>query len=162
MDNDFPSIWLEMKRDTKKNLLVCGFYREWTKDGDNSQERQIQSIKVLTNQIEVASKENKQIIITGDANLCSRVWRNEEYKYKRISEELLDTLNQCRLKEIQLGNTYMADRLSKEGQTISSALDHVYLSTTLAQNTRVQKLSNSSTDHVPVKIEVITEEKVNQ
>ena len=160
MDNDFPSIWLEMKRDTKKNLLVCGFYREWTKDGDNSQERQIQSIKVLTNQIEVASKENKQIIITGDANLCSRVWRNEEYKYKRISEELLDTLNQCGLKEIQLGNTYMADRLSKEGQTISSALDHVYLSTTLAQNTRVQKLSNSSTDHVPVKIEVITEEKV--
>ena len=37
MDKDFSSIWMEVKNEKTKNTLVCGFYREWTKDGDTSQ-----------------------------------------------------------------------------------------------------------------------------
>ena len=38
MSEKFPSIWLEMKRRNEKELLICGFYREWTRNGMNSEE----------------------------------------------------------------------------------------------------------------------------
>ena len=31
MTKEFPSIWLEVTRRKQKNLLICGFYREWTR-----------------------------------------------------------------------------------------------------------------------------------
>ena len=33
MNPKFPSIWLEEKREFEKNLLIGGFYREWSHDG---------------------------------------------------------------------------------------------------------------------------------
>ena len=36
MDSEFPSVWLEIKCDTEKDKMVCGFYREWTKEGTKS------------------------------------------------------------------------------------------------------------------------------
>ena len=49
-----------------------------------------------------------------------------------------------------LGNTYLADRLSSEGNPIQSAIDHVYLSSDLTTRSIVSKLKTSSTDHVPI------------
>ena len=37
MSNEFPSIWLEVKQNTGKNLLVGGYYREWSKNGKKSE-----------------------------------------------------------------------------------------------------------------------------
>ena len=35
MSKEFPSIWIEYKADqNKKSLLMAGFYRVWTKDGE--------------------------------------------------------------------------------------------------------------------------------
>ena len=33
MDPKFPSIWCEEVREHEKNLLICGFYREWSHEG---------------------------------------------------------------------------------------------------------------------------------
>ena len=150
MDEEFPSIWLEIKNENRKGALVCGFYREWTREGDNTQERQIRDTRILSSQIERATKEDKHLVVMGDANLCSKKWKDPEYIHRKIAEEMLDTLDQCGLENIELGDTYLADRLNKEGLPISSALDHVYMSSGLIQNSTVKKIEVSSTDHVPI------------
>ncbi len=45
---------------------------------------------------------------------------------------------------------YLADRLTTEGLSIESAIDHTYLSSDLCNKSSVQKLSTSSTDHLPI------------
>ena len=75
----------------------------------------------------MASRENKEIIILGDANLCYIKWHNPDIDHMKIAEELQDTKTQCGLVNIELVETYMADRLNKEEQHITSALDHIYI-----------------------------------
>ena len=53
---------------------------------------------------------------------------------------------------IDLGFTYLADRTSVDGKPIESALDHIYRSVNLEDNTYCNKLEDASTDHLPVKI----------
>ena len=31
MDFGFQSVWIELERENKRNLLLCGLYREWGK-----------------------------------------------------------------------------------------------------------------------------------
>ena len=50
----------------------------------------------------------------------------------------------------------MADRLSNNGDTIQSALDHVYISHTLESKTTTSKLAESSTDHVPIMVKLVS------
>jgi exonuclease III len=72
MNPKFPSIWCEEVREFEKNILTCGFYREWSHNGHKTCAIQLEAIKVFCSQIEKASKENKNIIIQGDANLCAK------------------------------------------------------------------------------------------
>ena len=60
MTKEFPSIWLEITRSKQKNLLICGFYREWTRNGNNSENEQSVRLKILINQMERATNEKKQ------------------------------------------------------------------------------------------------------
>ena len=71
---DFPSIWLELENTNQKNMIIGGFYREWSPGGVKSIKAQVEAMRVFTNQIEQAAAENKNIIILGDANLCSIKW----------------------------------------------------------------------------------------
>ena len=57
----FPIIWLELKQQHKRNILVCGFYREWSNDGLLNVEDQLKAIKELTTQIEAADNEEKKL-----------------------------------------------------------------------------------------------------
>ena len=61
---------------------------------------------------------------------------------------------QCGLLNQDLGFTYLADRLSPSGETIQSALDHVYISHSLESRTSSSTLSESSTDHLPVMVKL--------
>ena len=38
--------------------------------------------------MEVADRENKTIIMLGDMNICADKWNNEDFKLKRIAEEI--------------------------------------------------------------------------
>ncbi len=128
MSTEFPTIWLEIIRTNCKNLLVCGFYREWTRNDDSTEAGQSQRMKILIDQMERAAKENKSIIMMGDANLCAQKWDGEEYRLFNLAAELKSSLAQCGLENLDLGKTYMADRLRKDGTVIESALDYIYVS----------------------------------
>ena len=109
--HEFPSIWCELRKANEKNILMCGFYREWTSEGIRSAEAQRKSISLFTNQIEKASNEYKSVSILGDANLCALRWEYPEFGHHVIAGEILGILAQCGLSNINLGVTYQADRL---------------------------------------------------
>ena len=60
---------------------------------------------------------------------------------------------------LDLGYTYLADRLSASGESIQSALDHIYISMDLKEKTREYKLEESSTDHLPIMLEILCNTK---
>ena len=104
MDPDFASIWLETRNEREPNKLICGIYREWNTDGAKSIPKQLESMQVLTKQIEQARSESKNMIIMADVNLNSDKWDDPTFTLKTISEELRDTLKQCGLKANDNGN----------------------------------------------------------
>ena len=159
MDPLFPSIWIELNNTKEKNLLIGGFYREWTRNGDNSQARQVESIRIFTAQIEKAAEEEKSLLILGDANLCSEKWLEPNYINQDTAEELKSTLALCGLNIAALGKTYMADRLTEQGETISSCLDHVYFSKDLEARIKTGLIVESSSDHLPILARVQNKEK---
>jgi len=128
MSNEFPTIWLEIIRNKCKNLLVCGFYQELTRNDDSTEAGPSQRMKILIDQMERAAKENKSIIMMGDANLCAQKWDEDEYRLFNLASELKGSLGQFGLKNLGLGKTYMADRLRNDGTVIESALDHIHVS----------------------------------
>ena len=154
MSTKFPSIWMEIKREKEKNLLVCGFYREWNRDGLKSETDQLNRLKHFTDQIQKATLEKKILIILGDANLCSQQWERKDYANFNVAVELRGILAQCGLKIWDLGKTYMADRLRKDGSLIESAIDHIYTNQGIEKNINVKKLPISATDHLPVIAEI--------
>ena len=79
--------------------------------------------------------------------------RNQDecnFKLKSIADEIKGSLAQSGMFSVPLGHTYQADRLSDNGDPIVSSIDHIYLSANLEDYTQAFKLSNSSTDHVPI------------
>ena len=86
----------------------------------------------------------------GEANLCSEKWKLPSYKYRRISEELRETLAQCGLIQVELGPTFFADPLNDDGMEIKSSLDHIYMSESLLSKTVTKKLNNNTTDHLTI------------
>ena len=92
IENAFPSIWLELKQNHKQNILIGGFYREWSNEGLLSLDKQLEAIKLFTKQIETADNEHKKINVVGDANLCSSKWNEEGFKLKTVAEEIQGTL----------------------------------------------------------------------
>ena len=150
----------EIKRKNKANLMVGGFYREWTRHNNSSKESQLESIKILTQQIIEATSTNKPTVILGDANLCMNKWDDDtHYTHKDVANELKGTLAVSRLKPIDLGMTYLADRLTPDGDIIESAMDHTYISEELAKEKKMKTSQESSSDHVPIMAEMKDEKK---
>ena len=147
---DFPSLWIEVENSVGVNTICGGLYREWSPGGDNTIEAQVTAMEVFTEQIERATAENKALLIMGDANLCSERWNSPLYKYKRIAEELRETITQCGLIQIDMGPTYFADRLNEDGSEVKSCLDHIYMSESLLPRATTKKLDNTATDHLPI------------
>ena len=150
MSDRFPSIWVELDRKNEKNVIIGGFYREWTRNGESSYEKQMENLRIITEQFEKVTEEEKGVIILGDANLCTMKWEDPDYKHLNMATELRGTLSQCGLVNMKMGYTYLADRLSAEGKTIESALDHIYVSQDLEKKIKTRKLEESSTDHLPI------------
>ena len=49
------------------------------------------------------------------------------FLHNRVADELRETLTQCGISHLQLGTTYIANRLSANGSEITSAIDHIYV-----------------------------------
>ena len=69
---------------------------------------------------------------------------------KEIANKLKGILAMSGMRMIDLGMTYLADRLTPNGVLIESALDHIYISEELEEEATVTKSEESSTDHVPI------------
>ena len=63
---------------------------------------------------------------------------------------MLETLESCDLVNKDIGVTFTADHVNKNGATSESAIDHVYVSKEINKNVEVKKLLNSASDHFPV------------
>ena len=62
--------------------------------------------------------EKKSVIILGDANICAIKWEDPNANLTETAEELKSSLAQCGLTNIELGYTYLADRLDSQGNII--------------------------------------------
>ena len=72
------------------------------------------------------------------------------YKLQWTRQEI--NINQHGLIIADIGATYQADHILKDGTIPESSLDHVYTSSSIQKLLKVKKLVNSSTDHIPVVI----------
>lgn len=45
MSGDFPSIWLEVEKINKGNIIIGGFHREWTRNKDTPKESQMNNLQ---------------------------------------------------------------------------------------------------------------------
>ena len=52
----------------------------------------------------------------GDANLCLVKWKEEDFDYPRLANKIQKILSQCGMINIDLGFTYMADRVREDGK----------------------------------------------
>ena len=86
MNDSFPSIWLEVKASHSKPLITAGFYREWSHNGLKSGKLQVEQITTFCDQIDKAAAKYDHIIVTGDTNLCSINWRDEDFSHKNIAD----------------------------------------------------------------------------
>jgi hypothetical protein len=151
MSGDFPSIWLELSNGIHKSLLIAGFYRQWSHENLSKAEAEQNGVTIITNQIEAASNEKKDLLIVGDVNLCSKKWKEPNYLNKKIANQLINCLQQNGIVSEIVGTTFMADHMQTNGDTIESNIDHVYASKSVSQRiSKIRTLDNSSSDHYPV------------
>ena len=102
--------------------------------------------------MDIASETFEKLILTGDVNLWSSKWAETNYIRKNVARPVLESINQHGLIIADIGATYQADHILKDGTIPESSLDHVYTSSSIQKLLKVKKLVNSSTDHVPVVI----------
>ena len=140
---------LELKENNVKSTLFAGFYREWSHNGLKSKEIQIKGISVFAAQIELATRrKTTNVIIIGDANLCTEKWDNAKLLHKKVSTILRNALEPNDLVSNNVGITYTADHTHGDNKYSESAIDHVYNSRKISDRIQISKLCNSSSDHV--------------
>ena len=162
MCTDFPSIWLEYVNLIGTKFLIGGFYREWTKDGVSTEAEQVKRIEIFAQQMEAANEKCKKVIILGDANVCSEKWADPFKKKNNVAEILMNKVEECGMVNLELGVTFTSDIVQKSGKIATSALDHIYISSVLKSEVRFKKITNSSTDHVPIKASLTNPKKLLQ
>ena len=102
--------------------VIGGFYKEWSREGKDTIPDQVKRMDILTNQFDKATAISKNVIILGDANLCSRKWNNEKFKDK-LKSNMEENGLICRY----LGDTFTSDIVQSNGKIETSALDHIYI-----------------------------------
>jgi hypothetical protein len=140
MSENFASVWLQLN-----GLLVCQFYREWTKNQD-------EKLDIFLRQIHTASSSKKSLIMMGDCNLDQEKWNKSTINHIKLSEQLRTGLAQSGLEILPIGLTYTANHRTINGDIATSALDHVYCSTTKPVRTRT--LPSRASDHLPIVAEI--------
>ena len=53
-----------------------------------TEEEQVTDVEILTEQMDKASNEKKEMIILGDANVCAQNWKGDSCKHKKVAEEI--------------------------------------------------------------------------
>ena len=92
-------------------LFRPSFYRQWSQENLPKEEAEQTGIEILTSQIEIASNEKKDVMIMGDANLCSLKWSDPNFMHKKIANQLKNCLLQNGLTVEEVGKSFVADHM---------------------------------------------------
>ena len=72
------SLWLELPRKNKKNILICNIYRQW---GDRTIDPQKERLETIITAIKSAKAEDKEIMLIGDIQsrpIQTRIYHSNE------------------------------------------------------------------------------------
>ena len=75
---------------------------------------------------------------------------DDKYLKKKYAIPIQETLVSCGLINQEIGVTFTADHTLKDGSIAESAIDHVYVSSSIVPNVNTRKIINYASDHFPV------------
>ena len=143
--------WFEKSEEqTGTTATSCSFAEE----SFLAENEQVKCIEILTEQMEQAVNEQKDVIMLGDANVCSQNWNIPNSKKKKVADEIINALDVCGMYNIDMGITYTADGIGKSGQAAESGLDHIYVTKSLKARVETKKKESAGTDHRPIIAEI--------
>ena len=125
MSTDFPTIWLEYTSQKGAKFLIGGFYRVWTNAGITTEAEQLKRLKILNQQMELATEQSKRVIMLGDANVCAIKWSEKIKKKNNVADSLKNKIEECGLINLELG-TFTSDIVQPNGNIATTAIDHIY------------------------------------
>ena len=154
MSESLSNVWLEIKGINQK-VLICAIYREFndlTGKGPMNIEQQLERLEILHTQIEKASKEGL-ILIIGDMNIDLKKWEDgPKYYQKKQAEKYQSLIGECGLEVIDFGITFNSN---KNGEVISSALDHAITNKPIAINNYHKTFIDSDiSDHYMISVDL--------
>ena len=131
-DSEVSAVWLECGLPNQKRILFCAGYRQWRLLGqkDNSSASTAEQLARWLRFLEVwekALEEDKEVIVTLDANLDFLTWRSDNLPQHHSSVKLKSLIDALFDKIFPLGVTQLvtgATRLER-GQP-RAGLDHLY------------------------------------
>ena len=163
LNNNFdllPTITLEIGLGKATRTTVHYYYREWKNGvtGESSSNSQLNHIKQHISQWKEIADSNRNFVALGDANLCALSWNEQHFRYKELSEEVLNFLleESC----FQLVNKPTRVQ-SVAGNIQKSCLDHV--TTNIPEKCSIPEVFNEgSSDHLPVMVTKFSREPRTQ
>ena len=131
-DSTVAAVWLECGLPNQRSILVCVGYRQWrlvgqTDDTSASTGEQLVRWLAFLDKWEKALGENKEVIVTMDANLDFLTWRKQDLpahhssiRLKPLIDALFDQILPLGVSQLVTGATRM-----ERGQP-RTGLDHLY------------------------------------
>merc|ERR1712240_666541 len=128
LENDYiASVWVQIKINSKVSTLISSFYRQWSlpqelkMNNSNSPKSQRDRYSIFINQISMASKEGRDIIILTDENIDSLQDKSSTGYCKNIQ---LKTLRDNSIIENSL--TYHNNKATFCRKGIKSCIDYIF------------------------------------
>ena len=152
-DDTVAAIWLECGLPNQRSFLFCAGYRQWRLVGqaDNtsaSVPAQLARWTVFLDNWEKALQEDKEVIVTLDANIDYLTWRNQDsipphsssVRLKSLIDDLFTRIIPLGVSQLVTGATRMERGQPKTG------LDHVYTNK-VEKLSSIQKYLTGTSDH---------------
>ena len=132
MDQRISAIWLEVGLPRRRKILVCNTYREWGHLGQadktsHSVVAQFARWSIFIGAWEKAIAEEKEIIVTGDINIDSLKWMNDDLPASDSAHKLRSLIELLFEKIIPHGISQLVTVATRSGpRQVDSCLDHLY------------------------------------
>ena len=89
-----PTITLEIGLGKATKTIVHYYYREWKNGvtGESDSTSQLNYMQQHVNQWKEIADSGRNFVTLGDANLCALSWNEPNFRYKELSDEVLNFL----------------------------------------------------------------------
>ena len=162
-NEELSNIWIEVKIDDGKKILINGGYREWCSqikgqienESGRSIRNQLQRLQIMTNSWIQAAKEEKAIIITGDWNVDMLMWTCPATNNTTHNQNRSSLLRQLIAAAAEANLTLLTKRATRfQGADKPSALDLILTNKPEIVGNIIFQIMNS--DHMAIKCHIKT------